>query len=173
MIIFWKLIQSPVVKQFCFIEIVEGYEHFANWLACVRSHAKINPGQNLSSFCKLKWIESNFQLSTSKGPLPISFALKQDLTLSLLKVIKANVLPSNSTHRYEVHKGEHRILYFAQTITDVAISSHDITQHLLILVKGKSKYHLCHRQCCCVYKRDCLSFASNLAHLLCLTFNLR
>ena len=49
------------------------------------------------------------------------------LTLSLLKVIKVNVLPSNSTHRYEVHKGEHGILYFAQTIADVAISSHNIT----------------------------------------------
>ena len=49
------------------------------------------------------------------------------LTLSLLKVIKVNVLPSNSTHRYEVHKGEHDILYFAQTIADVAISSHNIT----------------------------------------------
>ena len=43
------------------------------------------------------------------------------------KVIKVNVLPSNSTHRYEVHKGEHGILYFAQTIADVAISSHNIT----------------------------------------------
>ena len=49
------------------------------------------------------------------------------LTLSLLKVIKVNVLPSNSTHRYEEHKGEHGILYFAQTIADVAISSHNIT----------------------------------------------
>ena len=47
------------------------------------------------------------------------------LTLSLL--IKVNVLPSNSTHRYEVHKGEHGILCFAQTIADVAISSHNIT----------------------------------------------
>ena len=50
-----------------------------------------------------------------------------DLTLLLLKVIKVNVLPSISTHKYEVHKGEHGILYFAQTIADVAISSHNIT----------------------------------------------
>ena len=49
------------------------------------------------------------------------------LTISLLKVIKVNVLLSNSAHRYEVHKGEHDILYFAQTIADVAISSHNIT----------------------------------------------
>ena len=45
-----------------------------------------------------------------------------------LKVIKVNVLPSNSTHRYEEHKGEHGILYFAKTIADVAISSHNITR---------------------------------------------
>ena len=49
------------------------------------------------------------------------------VTLLLLKVIKVNVLPSNSLHRYEVHKGEHGILYFAQTIADVAINSHNIT----------------------------------------------
>ena len=49
------------------------------------------------------------------------------LTLSLLKVIKVNVLPSNFTHRYEVRKGKHGFLYFAQTIADAAISSHNIT----------------------------------------------
>ena len=57
----------------------------------------------------------------------IKWAIKTEaLTLSLLKMIKINVLPSNSTHRYEVHKGEHGILYFAQTTADVAIGSHNI-----------------------------------------------
>ena len=42
-------------------------------------------------------------------------------------MIKVNVLPSNSTHRYELHEGENGILYFSQTIADVAISSHNIT----------------------------------------------
>ena len=59
-------------------------------------------------------------------------------------MIKVNVLPSNSTHRYEVYKGEHDILYFAQTIADVAISAHNIThtfpiqrvQRICILILG-------------------------------------
>ena len=73
------------------------------------------------------------------------------LTLSLLKVIKVNVLPSNSTRRYDVHKGEHGILYFSQTIADVAISSHNITHTfptwmvrrtciLILGVKGLNSY---------------------------------
>ena len=55
-----------------------------------------------------------------------------DISVLFLKVIKVNVLPSNSTHRYEVHKGEHGILYFAQTIADVVISSHNITHTFCI-----------------------------------------
>ena len=50
-------------------------------------------------------------------------------------MIKVNVLPSNSTHRYEVHKGEHGILIFGQTIADVAISSHNITHTFHIYYK--------------------------------------
>ena len=60
-------------------------------------------------------------------------------TLLLLKVIKVNVLPSNSTHRYEAHKGEHGILYFAQTITDVAISSHN---SYISYMNGSENLHL-------------------------------
>ena len=58
-----------------------------------------------------------------------------------MKVIKVNVLPSNSTHRYEAHKGEHGILYFAQTITDVAIGSHNIT-HTIAYMNGSENLHL-------------------------------
>ena len=67
------------------------------------------------------WLKLCWFLATFQSPQI------EMLTLSLPKVIKVNVLPSNSTHRYEVHKGEHGILYFAQTIADVAISSHNIT----------------------------------------------
>ena len=62
------------------------------------------------------------------------------LTLSLLKVIKVNVLPSNFTHRYEVRKGKHGFLYFAQTIADAAISSHNITH--IFYMNGLENLHL-------------------------------
>ena len=59
--------------------------------------------------------------------MKVTCAEKMRINNSHEHVIRVNVLTSNSTHRYEVHKGEHGILYFAQTIADVAISSHNIT----------------------------------------------
>ena len=80
--------------------------------------------------------------------------LKVSLTLSLLKVIKGNF-----SHRYEVHKRKHGILYFAQTIADVAISSHNIThtfpiwmvQRICILILGVKEFNQMTDNLCLLY----------------------
>ena len=63
------------------------------------------------------------------------------LALSLLKVIK--VLPSNSTHSYEVDKGKHGILYFAQT-SNYCWCSHQFSQHhsYISYMNGSENLHL-------------------------------